>query len=110
MRELQESAHPRNHDYRAGSPHLAHWHLYQRLLAEVRGVLKSVQQNKLPWSVLDVGAGHGSFTEPLLAYGCTVTATEMSRSSLDLLREQDRSNARFPAQLDGDGLLLRSPA
>lgn len=104
MREQQESGHPQGHDYRAGSPHLTHWHLYQRLLGELRRVLKSLQRDKLPWSILDVGAGHGSFTEPLLAYGCAVTATEMSRPSLDVLRDQYGMNELFSPLLDEDGM------
>ena len=105
MRELQEAAHARDHDYRVGSPHLTHWHLYQRLLGELRDALQSLQTENLQWSVLDIGAGHGSFTEPLLAYGCNVTATEMSRPSLDVLRARYGSNDRFSAALDEDGYL-----
>jgi 2-polyprenyl-6-hydroxyphenyl methylase / 3-demethylubiquinone-9 3-methyltransferase len=105
VHEIQELAHPWGHDYRSGSPHLLHWHLYQRLLAELRGVLNSHRQDNLPWSVLDVGAGHGSFTEPLLAYGCTITATEMSRSSVKVLRDHYGSNERFSVELDEDGML-----
>ena len=41
--------------------------------------------------------------EPLLAYGCAVTATEMSRSSLDVLRDRYGNNDRFTAVLDPDG-------
>jgi 2-polyprenyl-3-methyl-5-hydroxy-6-metoxy-1,4-benzoquinol methylase len=105
MRELQESAHSVGHDYRAGSPHLLHWRLNRRLLNELREVLESLRKRGLPWSVLDVGAGHGSFTEPLLAYGCTVTATEMSAPSLAGLRERYDSNDRFSVLLDEDGSL-----
>jgi SAM-dependent methyltransferase len=83
-----------------------HWGLYQRLLGELRRVLDSLQTRNLSWSVLDIGAGHGSFTEPLLAYGCTVTATEMSRPSLEHLRTRFGSNDRFSAALDEDGSLL----
>src|SRR5437773_12101998 len=103
MRHIQESGHPLGHDYRVGSPHLTHWHLYERLLAELRQALESPRARDVPWSVLDVGAGHGSFTEPLLAYGCTVTATEMSRASLDSLRARYGGNDRFSAVFDPDG-------
>jgi SAM-dependent methyltransferase len=105
MRELQESAHSTGHDYRAGSPHLMHWRLYRRLLGELRDVLESLQSRDLSWSVLDIGAGHGSFAEPLLAYGCTVTATEMSRPSLEVLRARYGPNNRFTVALDQDGSL-----
>jgi SAM-dependent methyltransferase len=103
MRELQEAGHASGHDYRTGSPHLMHWQLQQRLIAELRNVLDTLQARNLAWSVLDVGAGHGSFAEPLLAYGCTVTATEMSRPSVDLLRARYGSNDRFSVALDEDG-------
>jgi SAM-dependent methyltransferase len=103
VRRIQEAGHPEGHDYRSGSPHLSHWKLYQGLLSELREVLDSLRARGLPWSVLDVGAGHGSFTEPLLAYGCAVTATEMSRPSLDALRSRYRDNDRFSAVLDRDG-------
>jgi SAM-dependent methyltransferase len=105
MRELQESAHSVGHDYRAGSPHLLHWRLYRRLLSELQVVLELLRRRGLPWSVLDIGAGHGSFTEPLLAYGCTVTATEMSAPSLAVLRERYQSNDRFTVVLDEHGSL-----
>jgi SAM-dependent methyltransferase len=59
----------------------------------------------MPWSVLDVGAGHGSFTEPLLAYGCAVTATEMSAPSLEAIRATYGGNDRFSAVHDPDGTL-----
>jgi SAM-dependent methyltransferase len=80
-----------------------HWHLYERLLAELRQVLESLRARDVPWSVLDVGAGHGSFTEPLLAYGCAVTATEMSTPSLNTLRTRYGRNAQFSAVLDSNG-------
>jgi 2-polyprenyl-3-methyl-5-hydroxy-6-metoxy-1,4-benzoquinol methylase len=105
MRGLQESAHSAGHDYRAGSPHLRDRHLYRRLLGELQRVLTSLHGNNLPWSVLDIGAGHGSFAEPLLACGCTVTATEMSRPSVDSLRSRYGSNDRFSVALDEDGSL-----
>jgi len=103
VRHIQESGHPAGHDYRVGSPHLAHWHLYQRLLGELREVLDSLRARGVSWSVLDVGAGHGSFTEPLLAYGCVVTATEMSTPSFETIRARYGGNDRFTAVLDADG-------
>jgi SAM-dependent methyltransferase len=73
------------------------------LLGELREVLDSLRAREVPWSVLDVGAGHGSFTEPLLAYGCAVTATEMSKPSLEAIRAKYGRNDRFTAVLDADG-------
>ncbi len=75
------------HDYRDGSPHLTHQQLHDRLLEQFRGALRAVDGRGLPLSVLDVGAGDGAFVEPPLAYGCDVTATEMSRPSIARLGE-----------------------
>jgi SAM-dependent methyltransferase len=72
-------------------------------LEELRGVLEALRTRGLPCSVLDIGAGHGSFAEPLLAFGCRVTATEMSRPSVDYLRSRFGSNDRFSIALDEDG-------
>jgi SAM-dependent methyltransferase len=106
VRWLHDSAYPSEHDYRSGSPHLKHWHLYQRLLGQVRLVLDSLREEGLPLSVVDIGAGQGSFVEPLLAYGCHVTAVEMSRGSVDVLQARYGTNERFSVVLDEDGSLV----
>lgn len=54
-------------------------------------------------SVLEIGAGDGSVTERLLALGCTVTGTEMSQDSVDVLTGRFRKNDRFTAVHDPDG-------
>jgi SAM-dependent methyltransferase len=102
MNELQEIGHPADADYSAGSPHLKHRHLYDWVLGELRQALEGLSSRGISWTVLDVGAGHGSFTEPLLAYGCQVTATEMSRPSLRWLESRYGTNPKFKAALDTD--------
>ncbi len=102
MNELQELGHPEDIDYSAGSPHLKHRQLYEWVLSELRQSLGGLSARGVPWTVLDVGAGHGSFTEPLLAYGCQVTATEMSRPSLHWMESRYRTNPRFKAVLETD--------
>ena len=57
-------------DYRKGSPHLSHLALYDRLVEVLRGVIPKLSDQGLPLRVLEVGAGHGGFTEPTLALGC----------------------------------------
>ena len=102
VQELQEHTHGPSWDYRAGSPHLMHWQLYDRLVREVLCVLRT---SGAPTTVLEVGAGHGGYTEPLLAAGHHVTATEMSRPSLARLKERFGSNERFSCAFDSDGSL-----
>lgn len=105
MQRLQEAVFGEDVDYRVGSPHLAHCHLYDRLVALLRQVVRDLERRQMPLTVLEVGAGHGGYTEPALAAGCWVTATEMSRPSLETLRQRYGTNERFSAVFDDDGSL-----
>jgi SAM-dependent methyltransferase len=102
---LQESVYGDTVDYRRGSPHLAHWQLYDRLTAMLRREVHNLAAHGLPLDVLEVGAGHGGYTEPALAAGCQVTAVEMSRHSLATLRERYSTNTDLRLVLDADGSL-----
>jgi SAM-dependent methyltransferase len=95
-------------DYRAGSPHLSHYVLYDRLVSILRKVLRDLDAVGLPLSVLEIGAGHGGYTEPALAGGCQVTAIEMSRPSLTRLQEKFGTNANFQGVFDPDGTLAHA--
>ncbi len=105
MQQLQEFAFGTNRNYRVGSPHLAHHRLYDRLVALLFSAMRDTRSRGLPLSVLEIGAGHGGYTEPALAYGCHVTATEMSRASADRLRARFGANDRFSVVSDEDGSL-----
>lgn len=59
----------------------------------------------MPPSVLEVGAGDGAFTEPVLASGYNVTATEVSKASVDRLVDRFGFNEGFRAIYDPDGSL-----
>lgn len=102
---LQESYHGSDFDYRVGSPHLNHWSLHDRLVGVLRDHIRRLDEAGLPLSVLEVGAGHGGFTEPALAAGCSVTAVEMSRPALRQLDSRFRTNSRFRGVFDADGSL-----
>ena len=105
MQRLQELGHGPGHDYRAGSPHLKHWPLVDTLTAMLRDAVDGVADRGLPLALLEIGAGHGGYTEPALAAGCVVTATETSRASLERLQARFRSNPRFSAVFSPDGSL-----
>jgi len=64
-------------------------HEVREILAAIRGV---------PGEVLDLAAGSGRLTVPMLASGRTVTALELSHTMLDLLR---RRLSELPAELRG---------
>jgi SAM-dependent methyltransferase len=104
MHELQEDAHGEGFDYIAGSPHLKHPYLasWMRLvLAESVGELCD-KIGRVP-RVLEVGAGHGSFTETLASVGADVVVTEMSEPSAQLLAKRFRNNKGVQVVLDRTG-------
>jgi len=53
--------------------------------------------------VLEVGAGHGAFTDHVLAMGAEVTVTEMSRPSLDVLAHRYEHTLGVRLVFDPDG-------
>lgn len=60
---LQEAEKHSGIDYRRGSPHLAQLGLYDRLVEVLRGTVRRLAEQGLPLRVLEIGAGHGGFTE-----------------------------------------------
>lgn len=81
----QDAAHGLGHDYDLGSPHLRH--------PQLRGMVEDrlaalVARTPGRCRVLEVGAGHGTFTRCLLAAGAEVTVTEASAASAGLLRRR----------------------
>ena len=102
---LQEAFYDEAVDYRAGSPHLAHWQLHDHLTGVLRRHVRQVGESGLPLTVLEIGAGHGGYTEPALAAGAEVTAVEMARPSLRRLTERFGANPGFRAVPDADGTL-----
>lgn len=105
IQRLQESFYDDDVDYRAGSPHLAHWPLHDRLVSVLHAHVHRLCDAGLPLTVLEIGAGHGGFTEPALAAGCSVTAVEMSRPSLQRLEQRFGTNSGFAGVFDADGSL-----
>lgn len=86
------------YDYLSESPHLKHRHLYAALTARVAEVADA-SGSRVP-EVLEIGAGNGAITEFLLARGYGVTATEMSKESIDVMRRRFVFNDRFRALRD----------
>ncbi len=102
---LQEAHYVAGIDYRKGSPHLSHLALYDRLVEILRGVIRRLDDQGLPLRVLEVGAGHGGFTEPALAMGCDVTAVDMSGPSIEELQRRFGTNPKLRVIHDADGTL-----
>lgn len=90
-----------DYDYLRGSPHLRHRHLNSRL---IDWITRTFESSTSPGTtVLELGAGDGSLTEPLLAQGFRVVATEMSKSSADRLEARFGGNEHFEVVYDPKG-------
>jgi SAM-dependent methyltransferase len=92
-------------DYRKGSPHLSDLALHERLVEVLRQTVKKIADKGLPLRVLEVGAGHGGFTEPALALGCEVTAVDLSGAAAEELRRRFGMNPKLEVIYDPDGSL-----
>jgi 2-polyprenyl-3-methyl-5-hydroxy-6-metoxy-1,4-benzoquinol methylase len=102
MSELQERVYDGRYDY-AGDPHLAHPELRSWIVDLVSAITRRVVSSDLPPRVLEVGAGDGGLTEPLLARGFEVTATDVSRGAIERLEGSFGGNPKFKALYDPTG-------
>jgi SAM-dependent methyltransferase len=103
MAALQEGRHGEGHDYDVGSPHLRHPSLRHEIVERIRGLVAEQYARRGSCRVLEIGAGHGSFTDHVVAVGAEVTVTEMSRPSLELLRSRFAYNPKVRLVYDADG-------
>ncbi len=101
--DLQQSAHGEGHDYAAGSPHIRHHALRSTIVATLQDVVGEVLDARGSCRVREVGAGHGVFTDHLVAIGAQVEVTEMSAPSARVLHDRFRHNSRVQVVLDQDG-------
>ncbi len=103
MATLQQCAHGEGHDYAAGSPHIRHHALRSTIVTTLQELVGEVLDARGACSVLEIGAGHGTFTDHLVAMGAQVVVTEMSAPSARLLQERFRHNDDVRVILDQEG-------
>ena len=108
MAELQEADYGEARDYTLGSPHLAHSVLRTRIEHELTGLVGEQVERTGACRVLEVGAGHGTFTACLVAAGATVTVTEMSEPSAQVLAAKFRHQPAVTVVHDPDGSAVDS--
>lgn len=99
----QENFYASNVDYLAGSPHLRHRGLRNLVEAQIRATIDQLLRRQNRCMVLEVGAGHGFFTETVLEAGGAATLTEMSKPSSDYLTEKFRDTVAVRVIYDADG-------
>ena len=78
MANIQEWAHPEDHDYETGSPHLKNARLKRQIKDSIEQAVSEQIRLRGSCLVLEVGAGHGDFTGTLIGAGARVMVTEMS--------------------------------
>jgi phospholipid N-methyltransferase len=99
----QDEAHAEGHDYVKGSPHLRHPQLRGDIERRLRTLVEDARARTGQCRVIEIGAGHGSFTQALVDAGATVTVTEASRSSADHLRATFAGDRRVEVLFDETG-------
>ncbi len=102
----QDHAHAEGHDYTKGSPHLRHDALRHDIEARLTRLVRDAVARTGHCRVLEIGAGHGTFTHTLLEAGATVTVTEASRASADHLAREFAGDDRVRVVHDESGTSL----
>lgn len=103
MPSSQELAYPAGFDYVAGSPHLKHPGLRRQVEASLVTEVARLRKAFGHCRVLEVGAGHGGFTNKLRQAGAQVTVTEMSQPSVARLRAEFSADPGVRVVHDRDG-------
>ena len=109
MANIQEWAHPENHDYESGSPHLKHAGLKQQIMGSLEAAVREQIKLKGKCVVWEVGAGHGDFTETLVGAGANVIVTEMSGPAARRLQEIYKICDRVEVIYDASGDWVPEP-
>lgn len=99
----QEQFYGLGHDYADGSPHIRHHDLRARIVGKLQDLVGELMDARGACRVLEVGAGHGTFTDNLVASGAEVVVTEMSAPSAARLRARFRHNPRVRVLVDPEG-------
>lgn len=99
----QDASHGPGHDYEPGSPHLRHRVLRAMIDERLTALVGETLARQGSCHVLEIGAGHGTFTDVLLRAGATVTVTEASRASAAQLRDRYAAEDRVSVVFDESG-------
>jgi SAM-dependent methyltransferase len=109
--DAQNARYSEGADYVTGSPHLAHRKLHAWIVGRIGRLVEAGRARSGRCRVLEVGAGHGTFTEHLAAMGADVTVTEVSRPSAEVLSRRfgHTPNVHVLYDADGEGLFELPP-
>ncbi|MDP3894585.1 bifunctional 2-polyprenyl-6-hydroxyphenol methylase/3-demethylubiquinol 3-O-methyltransferase UbiG [Nocardioides sp.] len=101
----QNAGHGEGHDYDKGSPHLRHTALRTMVESRLEALVADSLARTGRCRVLEVGAGHGTFTRCLLEAGASITVTEASSASAAELRQTFGDRIEVIYDETGEGIL-----
>lgn len=104
----QDESHAEGHDYEKGSPHLRHATLRSMVERRLSALVADIIASEGECRALEIGGGHGTFTQCLLDAGAVVTVTEASTASARSLRA--RFGDRVEVIHDAEGTQILSDA
>lgn len=107
MTNAQELEHPDGFDYIEGSPHLKDPELRRLVERSLAGAVKERVRELGRCQVLEVGAGHGVFTDVMLDAGAVVTVTEMSGPSARAIKRKYAAHPLVEVVHDETGTWIR---
>ena len=101
---VQDAYHHAAFDHLPGSPHIKHERLRSAIVGSLVTAVRAIRDLSGRCHALELGAGHGTFTDTLVDAGASVVVTEMSSARERLLRSRfrDRSDVRVEYDDDGD--------
>jgi SAM-dependent methyltransferase len=105
----QNTSHAKGHDYDKGSPHLRHDNLRGMVEQRLERLVRDSIERTGRCRVVEIGAGHGTFTRCLLDAGAEITVTEASSASAERLRADFGGSDKVEVIFDesGEGILER---
>lgn len=105
----QNTSHAEGHDYDKGSPHLRHDNLRGMVEQRLERLVRDSIERTGRCRVVEIGAGHGTFTRCLLDAGAEITVTEASSASAERLRADFGGSDKVEVIFDesGEGILER---
>jgi SAM-dependent methyltransferase len=88
------------------APHIKHMNLAKALKRVLTDCISELGSAGMSLDILEIGGGHGGYTEAALAAGASVTVTEISQSALDEMVTRFGMNPNFRAVFDPDGTMV----
>lgn len=110
MAKLQESDYGAGRQYEKGSPHLSHAHLRAQIEGDLDALVRRQVAEKGHCRAVEVGGGHGVFTQVLVDAGAEVVVTEMSAPSARHLTERFADSPAVTVVHDPNGNALTQDA